>query len=122
MRMGMEQALCKQQDRGMLRGGKAEDRGMENKNFAVLVPAQEKIRNLILLCLFEFFCLFLKIFPLFLFFLFPSEKKIECICQEGRKWRKKVEDGKRSQAREPRYMEESLGVDAKVAESKRSLF
>lgn len=30
--MGMGEALCKQQDGGMLRGGKAEDRGMENKN------------------------------------------------------------------------------------------
>lgn len=32
MRMGMGEALCKQQNRGMLRGGKAEDRGMEKEN------------------------------------------------------------------------------------------
>lgn len=99
--LGMGETLCKQQDRGMLRGGKAEDRGMENKNLCS--SSTNTTENLQIGVLVPVW-IFLILFSLFLIF-FPSGI-CEYICRGGRKWRKgasqKVENRKRSQAREPR--------------------
>lgn len=65
MEMRMREALCKQQNRGMLRGGKAEDGGMKKKTFAVLVPTQLKIWKFVFSCLFEFSWLFSYFSPFF---------------------------------------------------------
>lgn len=101
MRMGMGRHYTNSR----IQGGSGEERlrieGWKTRTFAVLLPTRLKIWKLVFLWLFEFSWFFF-----LLFLLFSPSHICKCSCQRGEKWRKnasqKVENRKRSQAREPR--------------------